>query len=115
MTAARRIRVGFLNTHPIQYAAPLYRHINQSPDIEAVPIYLTDHSLRGAIDSQFGQAVTWDVDLIGGTDPIFVAGYETRQVRTGVLAMPYLMFWMRFTLSLISGTSENLMASLMVG
>jgi len=93
MTAARRIRVGFLNTHPIQYAAPLYRHINQSPDIEAVPIYLTDHSLRGAIDQQFGQKVTWDVDLIGGTDPIFVAGYDTRQVRTGVLAMPAWPVW----------------------
>lgn len=93
MTAPRRIRVGFLNTHPIQYAAPLYRHINQSPDIEAVPIYLTDHSLRGAIDQQFGQKVTWDVDLIGGTDPVFVAGYETRQVRTGVLAMPAWPVW----------------------
>lgn len=93
MTAARRVRVGFLNTHPIQYAAPLYRHINQSPDIEAVPIYLTDHSLRGAIDRQFGQKVVWDVDLIGGTEPIFVPGYETRQLHTGPLAMPAWPIW----------------------
>lgn len=91
--ATRRVRVGFLNTHPIQYAAPLYRYINQSPDIEAVPLYLTDHSLRGAVDRQFGQKVVWDVDLIGGTDPIFVPGYKTRQVRSGLLAMPAWPIW----------------------
>ena len=93
MMQSRRVRVGFLNTHPIQYAAPLYRFINRSPDIEAVPIYLTDHSLRGAIDRQFGQTVVWDVDLIGGTTPIFVKGFETRQVRSGLLAMPAWPIW----------------------
>lgn len=88
MTAPRRVRVGFLNTHPIQYAAPLYRFINRSAEIEAVPIYLTDQSLRGAIDPQFGHKVVWDIDLLGGTDPVFVPGYETREVATGPLKMP---------------------------
>lgn len=86
-TTGRRIRVGFINTHPIQYAAPLYRFINGSDDVEAVPIYLTDQSLRGAVDVQFGREVVWDVDLLGGTDPIFVPGYETRMIESGTFKM----------------------------
>ncbi|MGQ0590673.1 MAG: glycosyltransferase family 4 protein [Sphingosinicella sp.] len=65
-------RVAFVNSHPIQYFAPLYAHINRSPDIEAVPIYLSDVSLRGGYDKGFGRAVKWDLDLLEGTDPIFV-------------------------------------------
>lgn len=91
--SGRRVRVGFLYTHPIQYAAPLLRLLNRSPDIEAVPIYLTDFSLRGAVDKQFGRKVVWDIDLLEGTDPIFVAGYETREVSAGLTAMPAPGVW----------------------
>jgi glycosyltransferase involved in cell wall biosynthesis len=91
--SGRRVRVGFLYTHPIQYAAPLMRLINRSADIEAVPIYLTDFSLRGAVDKQFGVKVVWDIDLLEGTDPIFVDGYKTREVSTGLTAMPAPQVW----------------------
>ncbi|MBN8806910.1 MAG: glycosyltransferase family 4 protein [Sphingomonas sp.] len=67
-----RTRVGFLNSHPIQYAAPLYAYLNRSPDIEPVAIYLTDFSLRGAVDKQFGQAIRWDIDLLAGYEHHFV-------------------------------------------
>lgn len=67
-----RTRVGFLNSHPIQYAAPLYADLNRSPDIEPVAIYLTDFSLRGAVDKQFGQAIRWDIDLLAGYEHHFV-------------------------------------------
>lgn len=83
----RKQRVAFVNTHPIQYFAPLYRHINRSADIEAVPVYLTDFSLRGAVDPQFGEKIVWDVDLLAGTDPLFVPGYATRAMKPGPLRM----------------------------
>lgn len=89
----RKIRLGVINTHPIQYVAPLLRRLNETADIEAVPIYLTDFSLRGAVDPQFGQTVVWDVDLLSGTDPIFVPGYQTRQVTAGAFAMPAPRIW----------------------
>ena len=82
-----KARVGFVNTHPIQYFAPFYRRINRSPDIEAVPIYLTDFSLRGEVDRQFGVAVTWDVDLLEGTNPLWVRGYKERELAPGVFRM----------------------------
>jgi glycosyltransferase involved in cell wall biosynthesis len=77
---ANRKRVGFLNSHPIQYAAPLYAYIAQSPDIEPVALYLTDFSLRNAVDRQFGQAINWDIDLLAGYEHHFVgANFKTAQ------------------------------------
>lgn len=71
-TRRRRTRIGFLNSHPIQYAAPLYAHINTTPDIEPVGLYLTDFSLRGAVDEQFGRTVRWDIDLLDGYESHFI-------------------------------------------
>ncbi len=83
-----RRRIAFVNTHPIQYFAPLYRYINSNSTlIEAVPVYLTDFSLRGAVDDGFGQPVIWDVDLLSGTNPIFVKGAETRALEAGLTKM----------------------------
>lgn len=82
-----RKRVAFVNTHPIQYFAPLYRCINQSEDMEAVPVYLTKHGLRNDVDPGFGQAFNWDIDLLSGTDPVFVSGADTRTLETGVTKM----------------------------
>lgn len=70
--ARRRSRIGFLNSHPIQYAAPLYAYLNSSQDIEPVALYLTDFSLRGAVDKQFGRAVKWDIDLLQGYESHFI-------------------------------------------
>lgn len=83
-TAVRRERVAFVNSHPIQYFAPLYAHINRSTDIEVVPVYLSDFSLRGGFDKGFGQAVKWDVDLLSGTDPIFVRGAQKNDPNEGL-------------------------------
>lgn len=72
LTHGRRARVGFLNTHPIQYAAPLYAYLNQTSDIEPVALYLTDFSLRGAVDRQFGRTINWDIDLLAGYEHHFI-------------------------------------------
>jgi len=68
----RKTRVAVVNTHPIQYFAPLYRFLNASPDIEVTALYLSDFSLRGAKDEGFGQIVAWDVDLLSGYPSRFV-------------------------------------------
>lgn len=83
----KRARVAFVNSHPIQYFVPLYRRINASRDIEAVPVYITKHGLRGDVDPGFKQAFNWDIDLMTGTDPIFVAGADTRQLDPGATHM----------------------------
>ena len=61
-----------LNSHPIQYFAPLYAYLNASADLEMTALYLSDFSLRGGRDSGFGQDVTWDLDLLAGYQSVFL-------------------------------------------
>jgi glycosyltransferase involved in cell wall biosynthesis len=72
------IRVAVINTHPIQYFAPLYAYLNQAPDLEITALYMSDFSMRGAHDRDFGRAVSWDIDLLAGCESKFVGpNYKT--------------------------------------
>ncbi len=76
-------RVAFINTHPIQYFAPLYADLNEAEDLSVTALYLSDYSVRGATDHGFGHFVKWDVDLLAGYDVRFVRGAERRGAATG--------------------------------
>lgn len=79
MQTPGKFRVAVLNTHPIQYFAPLYRRIAESfPDVELTVLYLSDFSLRGATDPGFQQSVVWDINLLEGYRYRFV-GRNYRQ------------------------------------
>ena len=67
-----RTRIAVLNSHPIQYFAPLYAYLNAVPDLDVTAIYLSDFSIRGGKDVGFGQDVTWDVDLLAGYRSVFL-------------------------------------------
>lgn len=88
-----RRRVAFLNSHPIQYFTPLYAYLNRSEDIEAVPIFMSDFSVRGAMDPGFGTAVRWDIDLLAGFDPVFLPGAAQRGMEPGLLRMLVPQVW----------------------
>ena len=64
MTTNCKVRVAFLNTHPIQYFAPLYAYLNASEDLEVSAIYLSDYPVRGSHDAAFGQSVKWDITFL---------------------------------------------------
>lgn len=72
MTERKRYRVAVVNSHPIQYFAPLYAYLSRDPDIEVTALYCSDFSLRGGMDPGFKQRVTWDVDLLSGYRPVFL-------------------------------------------
>lgn len=59
----------FLNSHPIQYFAPLYQYLNKH-DAKTKAWYGSDESIKGGLDRQFGVEVKWDIPLL--------AGYEYR-------------------------------------
>jgi hypothetical protein len=61
-----------LNSHPIQYFAPLYAYLNAAPDLEVTALYLSDVSIRGGKDSGFDRDVKWDLDLLAGYPSIFL-------------------------------------------
>ena len=62
----------FLNSHPIQYFAPLYRQIHAGDRISLTVIYCSDESIRGKIDKGFGKEVKWDIPLLDGYESVFL-------------------------------------------
>jgi glycosyltransferase involved in cell wall biosynthesis len=70
--AARRVRLAYLVSHPIQYQAPLLRRIAQEPDIDLTVFFGSDMSVRGYRDEGFGVRVEWDVPLLEGYRHVFL-------------------------------------------
>jgi glycosyltransferase involved in cell wall biosynthesis len=89
----RRIRVAFVNTHPIQYFAPLYADLNRAEDLSVTALYLSDHSVRGAPDHGFGHIVKWDLDLLAGYDARFIRGAEQRGEPTAFFSVVAPQLW----------------------
>jgi glycosyltransferase involved in cell wall biosynthesis len=69
---SKPFRLAVINSHPIQYFAPLFRYLNRDADLAVTALYGSDFSLRGGIDHGFKQAITWDVDLLGGYESVFL-------------------------------------------
>lgn len=80
MKHPKKIRIAVVNSHPIQYFAPLYAYLNASEDFEITALYCSDFSLRGAKDPGFGQNVAWDLDLLSGYRAVFLG--ERAKTRT---------------------------------
>jgi glycosyltransferase involved in cell wall biosynthesis len=70
----KKLRIAVLNSHPIQYFAPLYAYLNTDPGLEVTALYMTDWSLRQNTteDPGFGRAVTWNIDLMSGYPSVFL-------------------------------------------
>ena len=76
-------RIAFVNTHPIQYFAPLYAYLTRYCGLRATALYLSDFSLKGGFDSGFAARVTWDVDLLDGYEARFMGGEKASRRRIG--------------------------------
>lgn len=70
MTAAPT-RLAIVVSHPIQYYAPWFRHL-QAEGLAVRVFYLWDFGVTDRHDPGFGKAFTWDVDLLGGYEHEFV-------------------------------------------
>ncbi len=89
----KHVRIAFINTHPIQYLAPLYANLNGGSDLSITAIYLSDSSIRGESDRGFGHIVKWDIDLLAGYDARFVLGAERRGEPAGFFSMIAPQLW----------------------
>lgn len=66
-----------LDTHPIQYRAPIFQHMQKlRPDTFQV-VYASDFSARPYRDREFGAEITWSIPLL--------EGYPYRVLRKGPL------------------------------
>lgn len=63
-----------LNTHPIQYYAPIWRKLSERKELAVEVIYGSDFSVRGYHDREFGKNFRWDIDLLAGYRSRFLPG-----------------------------------------
>jgi glycosyltransferase involved in cell wall biosynthesis len=64
--------LAIIETHPIQYHAPVYRELQRNWDVPVTAIYGSDFSVAGYRDREFGATFAWDTDLLSGYSPIFL-------------------------------------------
>lgn len=76
-------QIAFVNTHPIQYFAPLYSYLTQKCRLDTTALYLSDFSLKGGADPGFRKSVKWDVDLLGGYTAEFIGDKKASRRRIG--------------------------------
>ncbi len=66
-------RLAVIETHPIQYHAPVYRALQRDFGIAVTAIYGSDFSVEGYHDHEFGATFAWDTDLLSGYSSTFLA------------------------------------------
>ena len=66
-----------IETHPVQYHAPLFRQVEQECGLPVTAIYGSDFSVSGYRDQEFGVDVAWDTDLLSGYRTHFLARAAT--------------------------------------
>jgi glycosyltransferase involved in cell wall biosynthesis len=62
-----------VETHPVQYHAPVYRLVEEAYGIPVTVIYGSDFSVAGYRDKEFNASFSWDVDLTVGNDVRFLS------------------------------------------
>jgi len=62
-----------VETHPVQYHAPVYRELDSTLGIPVTAIYASDFSVAGYRDREFGASFRWDTDLLSGYQSSFLS------------------------------------------
>lgn len=65
-------KLGIFVSHPVQYHAPIWRTLAQSPHLDVKVHFFSDHSIRGDIDPGFGVPVKWDTPILEGYESTFL-------------------------------------------
>ena len=78
MTKSLVLRIIVLNSHPIQYFAPLYQQLANDKDVDLMVYYASRHGLDGDTDRQFGRRVQWNVPLLDGYQAEFLPNQAFR-------------------------------------
>lgn len=74
----RRHRLAIVCSHPIQYLAPWFVQLAQSPRLDVTVLYGSlAGQTRASQDRDFGRALTWDVDLLSGYRSVELASHTT--------------------------------------
>ena len=62
-----------VETHPVQYRAPMYRALQNELGVPVTVVYGSDFSVAGYRDSEFDAEFKWDTDLLSGYTSVFLS------------------------------------------
>jgi glycosyltransferase involved in cell wall biosynthesis len=83
----RRLRVLVVSSHPVQYAAPLYRLYAEDPRIELTVAYCSLEGAEEHEDEGFGVSFAWDVPLLEGYHWVHVPNRSPRPALEGLFGL----------------------------
>ena len=63
---ANKYKVLIVASHPVQYAAPLFRLMAKHPQLDIQVAYCSLQGVEANFDSEFGVQVLWDIPLLDG-------------------------------------------------
>jgi glycosyltransferase involved in cell wall biosynthesis len=76
-------KVIFIQTHPIQYASPLFRYlsINKLKNYSLEVWYLENLKYGPKFDKEFNKEITWDIPLLEGFDYKYIRNLSNKSLR----------------------------------
>jgi glycosyltransferase involved in cell wall biosynthesis len=70
------VRLAVVTSHPIQYFAPWYRALAETPGVELKVFFCCRRGVERSFDRDFGIEVKWDIPLLDGYEWEFLEGGE---------------------------------------
>jgi len=74
----KKVKIGFLFSHPIQYFAPLMKELAKEKWCDLVVYYCSEISTKAYKDNGFGCKIKWDIELLEGYQYKFLKNYSLR-------------------------------------
>ena len=71
------MRLAIITTHPIQYYTPVFKLLNQNPNISVKVFYTWGEKALEKFDPGFGKKIDWDIPLLNGYDYEWVKNTAT--------------------------------------
>lgn len=99
-------KLAILNTHPIQYFAPLHRRLAQEADLDLTVYFCSHQGAEEYIDVGFGQRLKWDIPLLDGYKHVFLKNLRRRDRVGG--------FWSLINLGIIKELRRNRYHALLI-
>lgn len=89
----KEFHLAVINSHPIQYFAPLYAELNQCAELKITCLYFSNIGLRGEVDPSFNAELKWDIDLLAGYSYKFLGKKAMTKTPSGFLSLVVPEVW----------------------
>ncbi|MEX5634508.1 glycosyltransferase family 4 protein [Parafrankia sp. FMc2] len=99
-------RLGVLASHPIQYQAPLYRHLAGRQRVRLDVAFLSSADELRYRDLGFGIDIAWDIDLLNGYSHRFLRPEKGGRKRNGAITRNLLAWLLEQDVVVIHGHSN---------